>query len=92
MEVIASRRLACELKGGGAMELRFAQRARATTELDLEIEGNRAIRMQTLTAVFQLAVDDFTFRVKPRTRSMEQADTIRVEVAVQYADPGLANH
>lgn len=72
------------LKGGAAMELRFAQRARATKDLDLGIEGSRAIRMQTLTTVLQLAFDDFTFRVKPRTRNMEQADTVRVEVAVQY--------
>jgi len=72
------------LKGGAAMELRFAQRARATKDLDLGIEGSRTIRMQTLIAVLQLAFDDFTFRVKPRTRNMEQADTIRVEVAVQY--------
>ena len=72
------------LKGGAAMELRFAQRARATKDLDLGIEGSRAIRMQTLTTVLQLAFDDFAFRIKPRTRNMEQADTIRVEVAVQY--------
>lgn len=87
------------LKGGVAMELRFAQRARATKDLDLGIEGSRAIRMQTLTTVLRLAFDDFTFRVKPRTRNMEQADTIRVEVAIQYrtrswqtieVDPGPA--
>jgi hypothetical protein len=72
------------LKGGAAMELRFAQRARATKDLDLGIEGSRATRMQTLSTVLRLAFDEFTFRVKPRTRHMEQADTIRVEVAVQY--------
>jgi len=38
------------LKGGAAMELRFAQRARATKDLDLGIQGSRAIRMQTLEA------------------------------------------
>ena len=72
------------LKGGVAMELRFAQRARATKDLDLGIEGNRATRMQTLSDVFRLTFDQFTFRLKARTRDMEQADTIRVEVAVQY--------
>jgi hypothetical protein len=72
------------LKGGAAMELRFAQRARATKDLDLGIEGSRATRMKALSAVLRLAFDEFTFRVKPRTRDMEQADTIRVEVAVQY--------
>jgi hypothetical protein len=72
---------------GAAMELRFAQLARATKDLYLGIEGSRTIRMRTLTAVLELAFDDFTFRVKPRTRNMEQADTIRVEVAVQYRTP-----
>ena len=38
------------LKGGVAMELRFAQRARATKDLDLGIEGSRTTRMQTLTS------------------------------------------
>ena len=56
---------ACYLKCGAAMELRFAQFARATKDLDLGVEGTRAIRMQTLTTVLQLAFDDFTFRVKP---------------------------
>jgi hypothetical protein len=51
------------LKGGAAMELRFAQHARATKDLNLGIEGSRAIRMQTLTTVLQLAFDDFTYRV-----------------------------
>ena len=41
-------------------------------------------RMQTLSDILCLSFDQFTFRVKPRTRNMEQADTIRVEVAVQY--------
>ncbi len=72
------------LKGGVAMELRFAQRARATKDLDLGIEGSRTTRMQTLSDVLRLTFDQFTFRLKARTRDMEQADTIRVEVAVQY--------
>ena len=72
------------LKGGVAMELRFAQRARATKDLDLGIEGSRTNRMQTLSDVLRLSFDQFTFRLKARTRDMEQADTIRVEVAVQY--------
>ena len=72
------------LKGGVAMELRFAQRARATKDLDLGIEGSRTTRMQALSDVLRLTFDQFTFRLKARTRDMEQADTIRVEVAVQY--------
>jgi hypothetical protein len=72
------------LKGGVAMELRFAERARATKDLDLGIEGSRLSRLQTLTNVLRLGFDQFTFRLKARTRDMEQADTIRVEVAVLY--------
>jgi len=72
------------LKGGAAMELRFAQHSRATRDLDLGIEGSRTNRMQTLSDVLCLSFDQFTFRLKARTRDMEQADTIRVEVALQY--------
>ncbi len=72
------------LKGGVAMELRFAERARATKDLDLGIEGSRLSRLQTLSNVLRLGFDQFTFRLKARTRDMEQADTIRVEVAVSY--------
>jgi hypothetical protein len=72
------------LKGGVAMELRFAQRARATKDLDLGIEGSRTNRLQTLSNVLRLGFDQFTFRLKARTREMELADTVRVEVAVEY--------
>lgn len=66
------------------MELRFAQRARATKDLDLGIGGTRANRLQTLSSVLRLGFDQFTFRLKARAREMELADTVRVEVAVQY--------
>jgi hypothetical protein len=72
------------LKGGAAMELRFAQSARAKKDLDLGIEGSRTSRMQTLSGVLRLGFDQFTFRLKARSRDMEQADTVRVEVAVLY--------
>jgi predicted nucleotidyltransferase component of viral defense system len=72
------------LKGGAAMELRFAQLARATKDLDLGIEGARASRMQALSEALRAGYDEFTFRVKAQTRDMQQADTVRVEVAIQY--------
>ena len=72
------------LKGGVAMELRFAQRARATKDLDIGIDGTRTSRLQTLSSALSFGFDQFTFRVKAQTREMEQADTIRVQVAVQY--------
>ena len=72
------------LKGGVAMELRFAQQARATKDLDLGMEGTRASRLQALSEALRLGFDEFTFRLKAQTRDMEQADTVRVQVAIQY--------
>jgi hypothetical protein len=72
------------IKGGVAMELRFAQRARATKDLDIGIEGTRASRFKTLSEALKIGFDLFTFRIKSQTRDMEQADTIRIQVAVQY--------
>ena len=72
------------LKGGVAMELRFAQNARATKDLDLGMEGTRTSRLRTLSETLQLGFDEFTFRLKAQTRDMEQADTVRVQVAVAY--------
>jgi hypothetical protein len=72
------------LKGGVAMELRFARAARTTKDFDLGLEGNRAERIRRLGHVLRLEFDAFTFRLKPEIYEMELADTVRVEVAVQY--------
>ncbi|HYL75909.1 MAG TPA: nucleotidyl transferase AbiEii/AbiGii toxin family protein [Bryobacteraceae bacterium] len=72
------------LKGGVAMELRFAQRARATKDMDLGIEGTRTTRIQRLSEALARGFDEFTFRVKAQVRHMDQADTVRVQVAIQY--------
>ena len=72
------------LKGGVAMELRFARAARTTKDFDLGLEGNRTERIRGLGDVLQLAFGEFTFRLKPEIHEMELADTVRVEVAVQY--------
>ena len=72
------------LKGGVAMELRFADRARATKDLDLGMEGTRTSRLQFLSEALIVGFDQFTFRIKTQTRDMEQADTVRVLVAIQY--------
>lgn len=72
------------LKGGVAMELRFARAARTTKDFDLGLAGNRAERIRQLEEVLQLGFDAFTFRLKPEVHQMEMADTARVEVAVQY--------
>jgi len=64
------------LKGGVAMELRFAENARATKDLDVGMEGARADRLRSLTEALAAGFDEFTFRIKAQTRDMEQADTI----------------
>lgn len=72
------------LKGGVAMELRFARAARTTKDFDLGLQGNRAERIRRLEGVLKLGFDEFTFRLKPEMHDMDLADTVRVEVAVQY--------
>ena len=72
------------LKGGVAMELRFAEDARATKDLDVGIEGTRADRFRALREALTTGFDEFTFRIKAQTRDMEEADTVRVQVAIQY--------
>ena len=72
------------LKGGVAMELRFARAARTTKDFDLGLRGNRPERTRRLSEVLQLSFDEFTFRLKPERHEMELADTVRVEVAVEY--------
>lgn len=72
------------LKGGVAMELRFAEAARATKDLDLGLDGDRAYRLSTFAAALQLGFDEFTFRLRPQTHHMELADTVRIEVAIAY--------
>jgi hypothetical protein len=72
------------LKGGVAMELRFAAAARATKDLDLGLDGDRSGRLSNFTSVLALGFDEFTFRMRPPARHMELADTVRIEVAVKY--------
>jgi predicted nucleotidyltransferase component of viral defense system len=76
------------LKGGVAMELRFAEAARATKDLDLGLDGDRAYRLSSFAAALQLGFDEFTFRLRPQTHHMELADTVRIEVAILYKTRG----
>jgi hypothetical protein len=72
------------LKGGVAMELRFAQRARATKDLDLVLEGDRGTRLRSLEQALKLGFDEFSFRLKAQVHQMDLADTVRVDVAIQH--------
>lgn len=76
------------LKGGVAMELRFSSAARATKDLDLGLDGDRAFRLSSFRDALQLGFDEFTFRLRPQPRHMELADTVRVEVAILYRTRG----
>jgi hypothetical protein len=70
------------------MELRFAEAARATKDLDLGLDGDRAYRLSSFAAALQLGFDEFTFRLRPQTHHMELADTVRIEVAILYKTRG----
>lgn len=72
------------LKGGVAMEMRYARAARTTKDFDLGLTGNRRERLRRLAEALQLGFDDFRFRLKREQHEMELADTIRVEVAIEY--------
>jgi hypothetical protein len=72
------------VKGGVAMALRFAQRARATKDLDLVLEGDRRTRLRSLDLALKLGVDEFSFRLKAPIHEMDLADTVRVDVAIQH--------
>jgi len=53
----------CYLKGGVAMELRFAEGARATKDIDIGISGERAARLGLFQSALALKFDD-SFRLK----------------------------
>ena len=72
------------LKFGVVMELRFAQRARATKDLDLVLEGDRRTRLRSLDLALKLGFDEFSFRLKAPIHQMDLADTVRVDVAIQH--------
>lgn len=72
------------LKGGVAMEVRFATAARATKDMDVGLDGNTSDRPKGLERALTLGFDAFTFRLKAGKRTMDLADTVRVQVALQY--------
>lgn len=76
------------VKGGAALELRFADRARTTKDMDVGLPGSRLDRFDALERAAALGFDDFTFRVKV-PRDLELVDTVRVDVAVAYRGRGV---
>src|SRR5258706_4524591 len=65
------------LKGGVAMELRFAGATRTTKDFDLGLGGNPTERIRKLEKVMQFGFDAFTFRLKPAIHEIALAEEIR---------------
>ena len=76
------------LKGGVAMELRFAEKARATKDLDVGLPGTSDERLTLFREAISLGFDDFTFEVRGKPHTMERADTVRLELSVRYRTRG----
>jgi hypothetical protein len=72
------------LKGGVAMELRFAEGARATKDIDIGVSGKRAARLGLFQNALALGFDDFSFRLKGKPLNMEKVDAVRLELAIQH--------
>jgi hypothetical protein len=72
------------LKGGVAMELRFAEGARATKDIDIGVAGKREERLRVFQDAIALGFDDFTFQVKGKPLSMDKVDAVRLELAVRF--------
>src|SRR5271163_2177394 len=72
------------LKGGVAMELRFAEGARATKDIDIGISGAREERLRLFQKALVLGFDEFTFQLKGKPLSMDKVDAVRLELAIRY--------
>src|ERR1035441_7900732 len=65
------------LKGGVAMELRFAEGACATKDIDIGLTGERAERLRAFGSALALRFDEFTFQLKGKPLQMDNADAVR---------------
>ena len=73
-----------DLKGGVALELRFAERARTTKDIDIGVPGQREKRLLAFQNAVALGFDDFTFQVKGKPLNMDKVDAVRLELAIRY--------
>lgn len=73
-----------DLKGGVALELRFAEGARATKDIDIGVPGERAKRLLVFQDAVALGFDDFTFVLKGKPLNMDKVDAVRLELAIRY--------
>jgi hypothetical protein len=73
-----------DLKGGVALELRFAEGARATKDIDIGVRGQREKRLRAFQNAVALGFDDFTFQLKGKPLNMDKVDAVRLELAIRY--------
>jgi hypothetical protein len=73
-----------DLKGGVALELRFAEGARTTKDIDIGVPGQREQRLLAFQNAVALGFDDFTFQVKGQPLNMDKVDAVRLELAIRY--------
>ena len=73
-----------DLKGSVALELRFAEGARATKDIDIGVPVERKKRLRAFQDAFTLGFDDFTFLLKRKPLNMDKVDAVRLELAIRY--------
>jgi hypothetical protein len=73
-----------DLKGGVALELRFAEGARATKDIDIGVPVERTKRLRAFQDAVALGFDDFTFLLKGKPLTMDKVDAVRLELAIRY--------
>ena len=73
-----------DLKGGVALELRFAEGARATKDIDIGVSSEREKRLRAFQDAVALGFDEFTFRLKGKPLGMDKVDAVRLELAIRY--------
>lgn len=57
--------------------------ARATKNFNIGLTGERAERLRTLGSALGLGFDEFTFQLKGNPLHMDNADAVRLELAVR---------
>lgn len=72
------------LKGGVALELRFAEGARATKDIDIGVPVERSKRLRAFQDAVALGFDEFTFLLKGKPLNMDKVDAVRLALAIRY--------
>ena len=73
-----------DLKGGVALELRFAEGARATKDIAIGVPVERTKRLRTLQDAVALGFDDFTLFLRRKPLNKDKVDAVRLELDIRY--------